>query len=424
MDDGRPPQLAVGAPTLQRLGRSRKVRVYATSSEPGAISASGALEVAGLALPVKTIDRRRVRVGGGGVVLTYRLSGRHLREALRGLRRGKRVVVRLGVVATDLAGESSRRDAPPITLAPAGGRGVGARATLHPEPGDMDGDEVPDQVDNCPDTKNGSQVDTDDDLQGDACDVDDDGDGVPDAGDNCRIVSNPGQEDDDGDGYGNVCPPTHSDSDDIIDDDDNCDTVPNPDQADLDGDERGDVCDNDDDGDDLDDGFDNCPTVYNLDRGVDRNGDGFVNHQDQEDYDGDGIGTACDPDEARVGGPGGSTDTTRPRLAVSVERRVRLAAARAGLVVRVRCSEACGTTAELAVPRSVARRLGLRRTRILAGGSATLQGAGVTYVFVRFDRRARSSLFRMDRLRTTLIATAVDGGGNRRRVTRRIALVR
>jgi Ca2+-binding RTX toxin-like protein len=60
VDDGRPPQLEVGAPTLQRLGRSRKVHVYATSSERGAISASGALEVAGLALPIKTIDRQRV----------------------------------------------------------------------------------------------------------------------------------------------------------------------------------------------------------------------------------------------------------------------------------------------------------------------------------------------------------------------------
>ena len=36
----------VGAPTLQRLGRSRRVRVYATSSERGALSASGALTVA------------------------------------------------------------------------------------------------------------------------------------------------------------------------------------------------------------------------------------------------------------------------------------------------------------------------------------------------------------------------------------------
>ena len=34
-DDGLPPTVAVGAPTLQRLGRARRVRVYATSSERG-----------------------------------------------------------------------------------------------------------------------------------------------------------------------------------------------------------------------------------------------------------------------------------------------------------------------------------------------------------------------------------------------------
>ena len=352
-DDGRPPQLEVGAPTLQRLGRSRKVRVYATSSERGAMSASGALEVAGLALPVKTIDRRRVRVGGGGVVLTYRLAGRHLREALRGPapRQARGRAPGRGGHRPGRRVEQARRAADHARAGRRARRRARARA-LHPEPGDMDGDEVPDGSTTARTTKNGSQLDTDGDGAGDACDDDDDDDGVPDATDNCRLDRNPGQEDDDGDGYGNVCPPTHSDSDGIIDDDDNCDTVPNPDQSDLDGDEHGDVCDNDDDGDDFDDGFDNCPTVYNLDRGVDRNGDGFVNHQDQEDHDGDGIGTACDPDEALVGGPGGSTDTTRPRLAVSVERRLRLAAARAGLVVRVRCSEACGTTAELAVPRS------------------------------------------------------------------------
>ena len=92
------------------------MRVYATSSERGALSASGALEVAGLALPIKKVPAKRVRVAGGGAVLTYRLRGRHWREASRALRRGRSVVVRLGVVATDQAGQSSRRNAPPITL--------------------------------------------------------------------------------------------------------------------------------------------------------------------------------------------------------------------------------------------------------------------------------------------------------------------
>jgi hypothetical protein len=426
-DDGRPPQLEVGAPTLQRLGRARAVRVYATSSERGAVSASGALEVGGLALPVKTIGRKRIRVGGGGAVLTYHLRGRHWREARRALRGGRRVTLRLGVVATDLAGKSTRRDAPAITLVSgSGARGAALRArAAHPEPGDMDGDEVRDQVDNCPTVKNGSQLNTDGEGEGDACDGDDDNDGVPDSGDNCRIDPNPGQEDTDADGYGDACPPTHSDTDGIINDNDNCDFIANTDQSDLDGDDRGDPCDDDDDGDGLDDSADYCPTVYSLERGVDRNGDGFVNHQDQLDRDGDRVGTECDPDEAVLEGPTpGAEDRLRPRLGVGVERRIRLAAAKAGLVVRLRCSEACGATVELQVSRKVARRLGLRRTRIFAGGSARLLGAGTTYAFVRFDRRVRRKLFRMPGVSAQLRAVAVDGGGNRRSLSRRLALVR
>jgi hypothetical protein len=97
---------------------------------------------------------------------------------------------------------------------------------------------------------------------------------------------------------------------------------------------------------------------------------------------------------------------------------------KAGLVVRLRCSEACGATVELQVTGSLARRLGLPRTRILAGGSARLEGAGITYAFVRFDSRARRALFRMGRLRAGLTAVAVDGAGNRRSISRRVELVR
>jgi Thrombospondin type 3 repeat len=430
-EDGKPPQLEVGAPVLQRLGRSRTVRVYATSSERGAVSASGGLTMGGLTLPVKTIDREQIRVGGGGAVLTYRMRGRHWRETSRALRRGRKVILRLGVVATDRAGLSTERKAPAIRLVGGGGSrastAVRARAA-HPEPNDVDGDEVPNAIDNCPTVKNGSQVDTDRDGPGDACDADDDNDGVPDGTDNCRIDVNPDQTDSDGDGYGDACPPVHSDTDGIIDDDDNCDTAPNPDQADMDGDERGDACDPDRDGDRIDDPYDYCPTVYSLERGVDLNGDGFNNHQDQSDRDGDRIGTECDADEATVAGPGG-TDTGRkdrrkPHLAIGLDRRLRLTAYRAGLVVRLRCSEACGATVELQVKRAIAKRLGLKRTRIFAGASARLQGKGTTYAFVRFDRRVRAKLFRMRRLRATLTAVAVDRGGNRATLTRRVDLVR
>jgi hypothetical protein len=424
-EDGKPPRLEVGALTLQRLGR---VRVYATSSERGAVSASGGLAVGDLLLPVKTIDRRRVRVGGGGVVLTYRVRGRHLREARRALRRGQRVTLRLGVVATDRAGLTTERRAPAITLV-AGGRSSRAAAVrawpAHPEPNDVDGDEVRNEFDNCPTVKNGGQLDTDGDGPGDACDTDDDNDGVADGSDNCRTDFNPDQADDDGDGYGNQCPPVHSDSDGIIDDDDNCDTTPNPDQGDLDGDEKGDACDPDRDGDRIDDSYDYCPTVYSLERGVDLNGDGFNNHEDQSDRDGDRIGTECDPDEGVVAGPvGGAEDRRKPRLGVEVPRTQRFAALRAGMIVRLRCSEACAATVELQVKRAIAKRLGLKRVRIFAGASARLQGKGTTYAFVKFDRRVRRKLFQMRRLRSTLTAVAVDRGGNRRSMTRRVELVR
>jgi Thrombospondin type 3 repeat/RTX calcium-binding nonapeptide repeat (4 copies) len=423
-DDGRPPRVEVGAPTLQRLGRSRRVRVYATSSERGTVSASGFLDVAGLALPVKRVPPRRVSVAGGGAALEYRLAGNHWRLVRRALRRGRRVSVRLGVVATDLAGQSTRRNAPRITLELAAGPRGRARAARHPEPGDVDGDEVPDVTDNCVTVKNGSQLDTDRDGQGDACDADDDADGVPDTSDNCRLVRNQDQVDGDGDGYGDACPPVDDDADGLINDDDNCDPVPNPDQSDLDGDDRGDACDRDDDGDRFDDEFDNCPTVYNLEA-TDIDGDGFVN--DQLDRDGDGVGTACDADEPAIQvptGPGGRLDRRRPRLWVGVGRRHELAAVRAGLVVPLRCSEACGASVELVIDRRTARRLGLGRTRVLAGGSARLQGRGTTYAFARFDARARRALFRRRSVRATLTAVAVDGSGNRRSHSRRIVLAR
>lgn len=425
-DDGKRPVLDVGAPTIQRVGASRRVRVYATSTKRGTISASGFLDVGGVALPVRT-DRRRVSVGGGGVTLTYRLTRSRWRAARAALRKRRRVVLRLGVVATDLAGRSRRRSAPRIRLARASRR-ASARAAHHPEPGDVDGDEVRDEVDNCPTVKNGSQVNTDRgtepspgtpgvDVLGDACDPDDDADGVPDAQpDNCRIVPNPGQEDSNADGYGDVCPPVDNDADGVIDDDDNCDVTPNPGQSDLDGDDRGDACDRDDDGDRYDDGFDNCPAVWNF---------------DQADPDRDGTGTLCDPDEPLVAASpqappaaGRRVDALAPTLTVGAGRRQRLAAVRAGVVVRVRCSEACAATAELGADRRTARRLRLRGAPVVAGGSARLRGRGTTYAFVRFTARTRRALARRGRVRLTLTAVAVDDAGNRRRHTRAITLLR
>ncbi len=170
-------------------------------------------------------------------------------------------------------------------------------------PVDVDGDGVPDDVDNCPWTPNADQADADGNGIGDACDeppsaeVDVDGDGVPDDVDNCPGVPNADQADADGDGIGDVCdePPSAEvdvDGDGVPDDVDNCPWTPNADQADTDGDGFGDACQPaDSDGDGFADLWDNCPDVYNP---------------KQLDGDGDGIGDACD-DGGGDGGYDGGT---------------------------------------------------------------------------------------------------------------------
>jgi hypothetical protein len=103
-------------------------------------------------------------------------------------------------------------------------------------PEDTDRDGFWNSIDNCPNSYNPDQKDTDRDGIGDVCDLDDDNDNVPDATDNCPLTQNADQLDTDHDGIGDAC--------------DNCDTVANPNQLDTDGDGIGDACDN-------------CPTLYN-----------------------------------------------------------------------------------------------------------------------------------------------------------------
>jgi hypothetical protein len=133
---------------------------------------------------------------------------------------------------------------------------------------DSDDDTIIDTADNCPDAANTDQLDTDGNGIGDACDtaednavpdnssqipqpepiIDTDNDSIPDNVDNCPLISNSDQINSDDDLQGNACD-ENDDNDMFADQTDNCPTIVNEDQTDTDGDLIGNSCDPDVDGD-------------------------------------------------------------------------------------------------------------------------------------------------------------------------------
>ncbi len=291
-----------------------------------------------------------------------------------------------------------------------------------PIEGDWDCDEVANELDNCPQTKNGDQSDVDGDGIGDRCDPNADNDDFPNTTDNCPLVVNNDQNP-------NVCL-VDTDRDGVMDPSDNCRLVVNPEQTDTDRDSYGDACDADDDDDYHLDGGDNCPLVPNP------------GPAGLADADRDGLGDACDPDTSILTpvtpGPGTGTgrgtdpaslaDRRAPTVGVRAARLQRSTDASGGMPVLVRCSEACAVSARLVVSARDARRLKLARSArkpvMVASGEAALEASGSTYVFFAMTRAARRRVFTSKAVAANLEVRAIDGAGNATVVRRALALRR
>ncbi len=181
---------------------------------------------------------------------------------------------------------------------------------------DSDGDGVGDNTDNCLNTANLDQLDSDQDLKGDVCDADIDNDTVVNEVDNCPLIVNNNQLNTDADAQGDVCD-ADKDNDTVLNEADNCPLNVNTNQLNTDGDVLGDACDTDIDNDTVLNEADNCPLIVNTDQlntdddsqgdacDADKDNDTVLNDVDncplndntnQLNTDADSLGDACDSD--------------------------------------------------------------------------------------------------------------------------------
>ena len=159
---------------------------------------------------------------------------------------------------------------------------------------DPDGDGVFSVYDNCPNVSNSGQADSDQDGQGDDCDVDDDNDAVDDNFDLCPnsrlgFISTP-QSDYDGDGCEDAIADDDDDNDGVLDSSDLC-PIGQLGGPDHDNDGCKDAEDNDDDGDGVPDEQDGCQTgqkqwVSSEENDWDQDGCRDVDEDNDDDNDG------------------------------------------------------------------------------------------------------------------------------------------
>jgi hypothetical protein len=110
---------------------------------------------------------------------------------------------------------------------------------------------------------------------------------------------------------------------------------------------------------------------------------------------------------------------------VRVARRVSVAALRRGrAAVRVRCAGGCRVRATLRVERSTARRLGLGKSRTIAGASGARRGAGTVRMRLRATRKAAPRLARLRSYPATLRVTIRPRSGGPATTARKQVSVR